>query len=287
MKLSQSAKADLALVLITIIWGASFTVVKRALAQVSPVLFLSLRFWIAAIVSTAFLGGALRKGVSLETLRRSALLALFMAGGFVFQTIGLRGTTPSKSAFLTSLCVLLVPLLGYAIFRRRPAVRTLLGVVLATIGLGLLTLTSWDFGFRYGETLTLICAIVFALHILFLGRYAPQCDIRQLFLLQLAMSAVFCTLLIPTLETTFLVWDLTFLFYLLFASLLATALAFYLQNRAQQLTTSNRAALIFSLEPFFAAIFSYLLSGNSLTGKEWIGGVLVIAGVLVSEFRRK
>jgi len=287
MKLSRSTRADLALILATIIWGASFTVVKKALAQSSPVLFLSMRFWIATVVSVIFLGAALRRGISLETLKRSGFLSLLLAGGFVLQTIGLRGTTPPKSAFLTSLCVLLVPLLGYAIFRRRPALRTLLGVVVATVGLGLLTLTSWDFGFRYGETLTLICAVVFALHILFLGRYAPQGDIRQLFLLQMAMSSVICTLLIPTLETTFLVWDSTFLFYLLFAAVLATALAFYLQNRAQRLTTPNRAALIFSLEPFFAALFSYFFSGHRLTGKEWIGGALVAAGILVSELRRR
>ena len=286
MRLSQATRADLALVLATIIWGASFTVVKKALAQSSPVLFICLRFWIASAVGAVFLAGALR-GISLTTLRRSALLSVFLVGGFVFQTIGLRGTTPPKSAFLTSLAVLLVPLLGYAIFRRQPAVRTLLGVVIATIGLGLLTLTSWDFGFRYGETLTLICAIGFALHILFLGRYAPQSDFRQLFMLQLAMTALICTLLIPTLETTFLVWDSTFAFYLLFAAVFATAFAFYLQNRAQRLTTPNRAALIFSLEPFFAALFSDLFSGHRLTGREWIGGVLVIAGILVSELRRR
>ncbi len=285
MAFSRSTRADLALIAVTMIWGASFTVVKKALAQVSPVLFLALRFWVAAAISAVFLRGAI-PGISVATVKRSALLSAFLVGGFVFQTIGLRGTTASKSAFLTSLCVLLVPLLGFLILGRRPAIRTLLGVVIATVGLALLTLTSWDIGFRYGETLTLICAIVFALHILYLGRYAPISDFRQLVLLQMGMSAVLCTLLIPTLETTFLVWDWTFTFYLLFSGILATAVAFYLQNRAQQLTTANRAALIFSLEPFFAALFSFLLAGQQLTGKEWIGGILVATGILVSELRR-
>jgi drug/metabolite transporter (DMT)-like permease len=102
----------------------------------------------------------------------------------------------------------------------------------------------------------------------------------------LGFSAVLCTLLLPMLETTFLVWDAQFSASLAFTSVFATALAFYVQNRAQQLTTANRAALIFSLEPFFAALFSYLLAGQVLSGKEWIGGTLVVVGILVSELRR-
>ena len=285
MDLSKSARADLALIFVTLIWGASFTIVKTSLAQVSPILFLAMRFWIATAVMLLIVPTAVR-GLSLQTIRRSALLTVFLVGGFVFQTIGLRGTSASKSAFLTSLCVLLVPVLGYFIFGRKPAWRTLAGVLLATLGIALLTLTNWDFRFRYGETLTLICALVFALHILYLGRYAPVSDFRQLALLQLGFSAVLCTLLLPMLETTFLVWDAQFSASLAFTSVFATALAFYVQNRAQQLTTANRAALIFSLEPFFAALFSYLLAGQVLSGKEWIGGTLVVVGILVSELRR-
>ena len=285
MDLSKSTRADLALIVVTIIWGASFPVVKKALAQVSPILFLTLRFWVATVVTLLIAPGAVR-GIDLRVLRKGALLAVFLVGGFMFQTVGLRGTTASKSAFLTSLCVLLVPLLGYVIFGRKPAWRTLAGVLMATLGIALLTLTNWDFRFRYGETLTLICAIVFALHILYLGRYAPTSDFRQLVLLQMGLGAVLCTILLPVLETTFLVWDVQFSAYLAFTSVFSTAVAFYLQNRAQQLTTANRAALIFSLEPLFAAIFSYLLAGQTLSGREWIGGLLVVAGILVSELRR-
>ena len=96
----------------------------------------------------------------------------------------------------------------------------------------------------------------------------------------------FCTLLIPMLETPFLVWDKTFTLYLFITGVLATAFAFYCQNRAQQYTTPNRAALIFSLEPFFAVFFAYLLLGQTLTGKEWLGGGFVLAGILTAEFRR-
>ncbi len=285
MKMSKSARADLALLFITLVWGSTFVIVKRSLAQVSPILFLAMRFWLATFVILVFMPTAMRH-MSLRTFKRGFVLSVYLLGGFLFQTLGLRGTTPSRSAFITSLAVLLVPLLGFLIFRYRPRLRTLAGVVMATVGLGLLTLNTLELNLRYGDVLTLICAGVFALHILFIGRYTPTTDYRQLVTLQVGLSAVVCTLIMPVLEMPFLVWDATLTLYLLVTGILATALAFYLQNWAQQFTTPNRTALIFSLEPFAAALFAYLLMGSSLTPREWIGGGLVLGGILTSELRR-
>ncbi len=222
----------------------------------------------------------------MQTLRRGLLLSLALVGGFVFQTVGLRGTTPSRSAFVTSLSVLLVPLLGMLIFGRRPAPRTIAGFAVATGGLGFLTLSSLELKLSRGDALTLVCAVFFAMHILLLGRYLPTSDFRQLVIIQLAGSALTGTILTPLLETPFVVWDSLFALYLFITGVLATAVAFYVQNKAQQYTTPNRTALIFSLEPFFAALFAYLLVGVALTGREWFGGCLVLAGILLSEFRR-
>jgi drug/metabolite transporter (DMT)-like permease len=285
MKKPKLLTADLALILITLIWGCTFTIVKKGLAQVSPILFIALRFWVATLVTLLLVPGAVR-GISRGTLRRGMLLATVLLGGFVFQTVGLRSTTPSRSAFITSLSVLLVPFLGLLLFRRRPKARTIAGVAIATVGLGLLTLDTLDLRPGGGDLLTLICAIVFALHILLLGRYLPTSDYRQLTLLQVAGGAVIGTIMIPVLETPFLVWDPLFALYLFITGVLATGVAFYIQNRAQRVTTPNRTALIFSLEPFFAALFAFLILGDALTGKEWFGGVLVLAGILTSEFKR-
>lgn len=286
MKIPRLLHADLGLILITLIWGSAFTVVKKSLAQVSPVLFIALRFWVATAVVLAFAPGVVR-GITRDTLRRGLVLAAALLGGFLFQTVGLRSTTPSRSAFITSLSVLLVPIFGMFLFGHRPRPRTIAGVALATVGLGFLTLTKLELKFSRGDTLTLICAIFFALHILMLARYLKASDFRQLVVIQLAGSAVIGTLLTPMLETPFLVWDSLFTFYFLFTGVLATGFAFYVQNQAQQYTTANRAALIFSLEPFFAALVAYWFLGQALTGKEWLGGVLVLAGILTSELRRR
>jgi drug/metabolite transporter (DMT)-like permease len=285
MKIPKLILADLALIFATLIWGSTFTIVKLSLAQVSPILFIALRFWVATLIMIAVLPRAII-GISGRTLRRGLTLAAVLLSGFVFQTLGLRSTTPSRSAFITSLSVLLVPLLGYFLFRHRPRFQPLVGVVLATVGLAMLTLTTGDLKFRWGEGLTLICAIVYALHILLLGRYLPTSDYRQLVILQMAGGAVLCIIFIPMLETPFLAWDATFALYLFITGALATAFAFYCQNKAQQYTTPNRVAVILSLEPFFAVFFAYMILGQNLSGKEWLGGALVVAGILVSEFGR-
>ncbi len=285
MRIPKLLQADLSLLGITLIWGSTFAIVKLSLAQVSPILFICLRFWVATIVAIAFMPRSILH-ISFQTLKKGLILSLFLLGGFIFQTIGLRGTTPSRSAFITSMSVLLVPILGYFIFHHRPRIRTILGVVMAGVGLGFLTLNTIPMSFAGGDVLTFICAIVFALHILFIGRYLPGCDFRQLVILQLSGSAVICTLVLPMLETPFMVWDVAIATSLFMTGALATALAFYVQNRAQQFTTPNRTALIFSLEPFFAALFAYLLLGQTLTPKGWMGGGLVLAGILTSEFRR-
>ncbi|PYV41285.1 MAG: hypothetical protein DMG09_05015 [Acidobacteria bacterium] len=285
MKIPKTAKADLALIFVTIIWGSTFAIVKKALAQVSPILFITLRLWIATALTVALMPGALRN-MSLDTFRRGSILASLLLGGFIFQTVGLRVTTASKSAFITSLSVLLVPILGFVLFGHRPRRQTIAGVALATVGLGLLTLETLELKFGRGDTLTFLCAVVFALHILFIGRYSPISDFRQLVILQMAVSAVVGSLAMPMLETPFLVPDVPFTLYLFITGVLATAFGFYVQNRAQQFTTANRTALIFSLEPLFAALFSYLLLGQTLSPKQWLGGGLVIAGILISEIRR-
>ncbi len=285
VKISKLLQADLSLLAITLIWGGSFTIVKLSLVQASPILFICLRFWVATVVAVAFMPRAF-KNLSFLTLKRGLILSIALLGGFVFQTIGLRSTTPSRSAFITSLSVLLVPVLGFFLFHRRPRLRTLLGVAMATVGLGLLTLNAIPLKFAHGDLLTLICAVVFALHILLIGRYLPTSDFRQLVLLQLCGSALLCTLILPMLETPFLVWDFSIAVYLFVTGVLATGLAIYVQNWAQQYTTPNRTALIFSLEPFFAALVAYQILGQSLSPKEWAGGGLVLVGILTSEFRR-
>jgi drug/metabolite transporter (DMT)-like permease len=284
MKIPRSIQADFALIAITFVWGSTFTIVKTSLAQVSPILFVAMRFWIATAVILAFVPGQVSK-ISGKAIFRGLVLSVFLLGGFIFQTLGLRTTSPSYSAFITSLSVLLVPLLGFFLFRDRPKTQTIMGIVLATLGLYLLLMQASDVTIHSGDFLTLICAILFAFHILFLGLFVSRTDYRQLMILQLAGSALFSTVLIPFLESPSVIWSPQLVAYLFITGVLATAVAFSVQAKAQQFTTANRTALIFSLEPFFAALFAYWMLNQVLTAREWAGGVLILSGILASELR--
>jgi len=285
MKGTKLVQAEIVLVIITIIWGSTFTIVKKALLQVSPILLVALRFWIATVVVVAFMPGQFRHIQSGTILKGLALSVAFL-GGFVFQTLGLRDTTPSNSAFITSLSVLLVPVLGFLIFRHRPSVRTAVGILIATGGLILLLADSGDFSLHSGDFLTLICAFMFAFHILFLGRFVRQTYYRHLILVKLACSAILCSVMVPLLESPFVIWDFYLIFYLIVLGILATAAAFFLQGWAQQYSNPNHTALIFSLEPVFATIFAFIILDQSFSEKEWVGGILILVGILVSEFKK-
>lgn len=282
--MAKSIQADLALIAITFVWGSTFTVVKNSLEYISPILLVSIRFWIATAIAAAFMSGQFRR-MTAESLRHGFLLSMVLVGSFIFQTLGLRSTSPSHSAFITALSVLLVPLLGFLIFRDWPRLQTVAGVILATLGLWILLVNVRQMEIGSGDVLTLICAFLFAFQILLLGHFVRATDYRQLMLLQMAGTAILSTVLAPVLEDPFVIWDPSLFLYLFVTGVLATAVAFYVQARAQQFTTPNRAALIFSLEPFFAALFAYWILEQVLTLREWIGGVLILAGILVSEMR--
>jgi len=284
MKIPKPIQADLALIFITFVWGSTFVLVKESLALASPVLFVAMRFWIAATITGVLMPEQVRR-VSGKSLGQGLVLSVALLGGFVLQTLGLRDTNPSYSAFITSLSVLLVPLLGFLIFRHRPRLQTLAGIMLATLGLFLLLTHLAELNLKTGEFITLICAILFAFHIIFLGKFVLITDYRQLMFVQMAGAAVLCTLMIPIFETPFVIWNASFSLALFITGVLATTIAFYVQAWAQRYTGPNHAALIFSLEPFFATLFAYWILGQVLTLREWVGGVLVLTGILVSEIR--
>ena len=285
MKGNKLVQAEILLIFITVIWGSTFTIVKKALILVSPIMLVSLRFWIATVVIAAVMPIQFRR-IDSQTILKGFLLSLAFLGGFVLQTLGLRDTTPSNSAFITSLCVLLVPVLGFLIFHYRSSLQTVIGILMATVGLVLLLADSSNFSLHSGDFLTLICAFMFAFHILFLGRFVRQTNYRHLIFVMMVCSAILCSVMAPLLESPFIAWNPWLLFYLFVLGVLATAFAFIVQGWAQQYSNPNHTALIFSLEPVFATVFAFIFLDQTFSAKEWIGGSLILLGIIVSEIRR-
>lgn len=279
-------RADLALAGIALIWGATFVVVQQALRDASTLLFLGLRFSLATVaLAMAFrpLAGKFRGGALLVRGGLTAGLCLF--AGYLFQTVGLRYTTPSKSAFLTGLSIVMVPVFGTLIHRRAPELAELLGVAAATAGMSLLTLEGGLGRVNRGDLLTLFCAAGFALHILAVGRWAPRVNFQAFSLIQVATSAVLALLSFWWAEPVYIRWSLGVAAALVVTGLLATALAFSVQAWAQQRTTPTHTALIFALEPVFAWLTSFLLLGERLSPRQAMGATLILAGILQVELK--
>jgi drug/metabolite transporter (DMT)-like permease len=273
-------RADGALVLITAFWGTTFVVVKGALGDGDPYSFLTLRFTLGALALTAV---ARREMLAPQMLRRGLLLGVFLFLGFVLQTVGLVSTTPSRSAFITGLYVVFVPLLGLVLFRRMPRVTSWMGVVLAAVGLRYLTGAEvGEGGLSLGDWLTLGCAMAYALHMLLTERYAPKSGVVALVAVQLWVVAVLSAFSLLFTEVR-VEWTPSFLGAVVFCGLLASAFALCVQTWAQVRTTAVRVALICSMEPVFTAVYSVGLGYETLGVREWGGGGLIVSGVLVAE----
>jgi len=292
----QSLIAHLLLLAVVFVWGVTFTLVKSALTHVSPLLFNLLRMAIAAIVLILFNFSSLKK-LTAKDFRLGAFVGIFLAVGYQFQTVGLTLTTPSKSAFITGLVVVFVPLLATIPHLAppgapKPTLATGAGAILAFIGLALLTAPSGTglallSGFHLGEGLTLGCAIAFAAHLLTIARAAPRMPARRLGTLQIAFAAITMLLLLPLekfthggihFQSTPVVW-----IALAVTALLATAAAFTIQSWAQQHLPASHTALIFTLEPVFAWLFSLLFLGERLGPRALAGAALILAGILLAE----
>ncbi|HXX31004.1 MAG TPA: DMT family transporter [Myxococcaceae bacterium] len=278
-----SRRADAVLVAITAFWGVTFVVVKDAVGLADPFTFLALRFGLGAALLTAVAWRGVRGGA---LLRAGAGLGMLLFVGFAAQTAGLQFTTPSRSAFLTGLSVLLVPFLAIAFHRHRPPPASLVGVALAVVGLWALAGADRAPGappdLWKGDALTLLCALAFALHITLIERMARVHPPAPLVAVQLGTVAVIAlaamAALGPRLVSTPALWSAV-----LITGAGGSAVALLLQAWAQARTTAVRAALVFALEPVFAAAYSVALGREELRLREVGGGGLIVLGVLVSE----
>ena len=282
---SHKALAECALVLNTIVWGATFTLVKSALGGVSAILFLALRFSLAAIA----LGVLFRKPLSQRGVWKGSapgmLVGLFLFLGYLFQTQGLRYTSAPKSAFLTGLTSVLVPLFASFVYGIKPRISELFGLLTAVAGLGLMTLPGESGSINRGDVLTLLCAVAFAAHIVTLGHYSGSMRFELLSVAQIGTAAILSLILFPWAESPRLEWQPAVLWAILITGLLATAMAFTVQAWAQKFTTSTRTALIYMLEPVVAWLTSYLLAGEGLSRSGAAGAALILGGVLLVELK--
>jgi len=276
---------DGSLVVMTLIWGATFVMVKRALADASTLLFLTIRFATAAGVLAIVFRKDFRAGNLRKSVRAGVLAGLCLFGGYVFQTVGLRYTTASKAAFLTGFTTPMVAVLSSVVYRRTPQLMEALGVATAFIGMALMTIPSDRFEIGAGDLIVSACAVAYAFHILVTGRFAAEVNMGVFIVTQIATGAAVGAATFWWAEPVRIHWSLPLIGALAVTSVLATALGFTIQTWAQRWSSPTRTALFFTLEPVFAWMTSYLVAGEVLSGRAAIGAVLILGGVLMLELK--
>jgi len=270
-------QAIVGLVVVSAVWGASFTIIKEALGPLSPMALLAVRFLLAAAIALpAF------RGLSRRELGPGLLIGLLFWLGFVFQTMGLAHTTPSRSAFVTGLSTPLVPVVMLLVYRRRPALVTVAGVGLAMAGLWLLTRPEPGAAVNRGDLLTLGCAVAFAGQMVAVGHFARRVEPRHLLAVQLLLTGVLSLATAPLLETPRWGASPALALGVLFLAVSAVT-TFGFQLRAQQTVSPAQTALVFALEPAFAALTSFLVLGERLGATQWLGGGLIVLAMLLPE----
>jgi drug/metabolite transporter (DMT)-like permease len=266
-----------ALIVVTAVWGVTFVQVKDAVAIYPLLPFLALRFAIASV--TLAPGAGRVKSLGRSGLGAAALAGGLLAAGYVLQTFGLQRTSVSSAGFVTGMYVVLTPLIALALFRLRVGATAWVGVALATGGLAMLA--GVHGGSAGGDLLVLGAAAVYSLQIVLMERYAPRYDAIAFTLVEMVVA--FAGLSLAAIPTAAVPHGWTVWGALLVTGIFASALGFLVQTWAQRQTSATRTALVFTLEPVWAAIFGYTLAGDRLGALGWGGCAVIMAGIVLAE----
>lgn len=277
--------ADLSLILVAALWGGGFVAVKDALNNIGPYYLMAMRFSLAAILLGVVFFKKM-KTIKKSDLKGGTIVGVFLFLAFAFQTVGLQYTTASKQSFLTAVYVVIVPFLYWGITKKAPGLYNIVSAFLCLFGVGLLTLDG-GLSLGIGDSLTLVCAIFFAGHIVSVGHYAQKVDPIILTVLQFVVSAVIslgCAIFLDTPPATM---GKEVIFPILYLAVFSTLICYVIQNVAQKYTYSTHAALIMSTEAVFGTILSVLILSDEVGAKLIIGCILIFIAIIISETELK
>jgi drug/metabolite transporter (DMT)-like permease len=282
-RMSESRRAELSLLAITVVWGLTFVMVKKTLETMSPFVFMSYRFLLATLVMLPFCVRKLRR-VDRGMLMAGAFLGALLYAAYAFQTFGLERTAAGNAGFITGLFVVFVPALSVLILKQRPDGRSIAAVAVALVGLSFLTLQH-EVRLNWGDVLVLGCALTYSFHIIYLSGYAKKYDLTLLTLVQMAVVAVAMTGSAAAFESFTLPRGALAWATIVICGVVASSLAFYVQARAQRVLSPVRVSVVLIMEPVFSVLFGILLLGERLTWRGWLGCGLMLAAMLISELR--
>ncbi len=288
--------AESALLIATIFWSGTFVIVKVSLQDVSSMLFIGLRFLLATILLLPF-AIKYKSEFTKSALFSGTLLGLFFFLGFATQTVGLKFTTATNSAFITGSSVVLVPILQTLIERKPPTRGSVIGIVFVFAGILFLSsggnsiftfLSDFASNFNIGDFFTLLCAVFFAMYVVYLDISTNKHGFMVILFMQMFVTAVAAFLAssffdMINIEKVRIEYTEYLIFGILYTSIFATLITTAIITRYQKNVTPTKAAIIYSLEPIFASVLAFFLLNEKITNFGILGAVLIFTGLIISE----
>lgn len=273
--------APWALLLVSAAWGLAFVVMKDAIQRQSVNSFLFSRF-LVAVIAMVILRPKVLKTINKEILQKGSTAGLFLASGYILQTLGLARTGAAIAGFITGLYVVATPVIAALVLKVRITAFTWACVAMATVGLALLSLKGWNLGL--GEFLVFLCAIAFAAHIIALSKWSNGLDVYAMTIVQLATCALL-TGVISFSQGYEAPVDLSGWLVVFYTAVICTAVAFVVQTWSQAHMSATKVAVILTMEVVFAALFAVIFGGESISIRALLGGVLVVAAMFMIVLR--
>lgn len=272
---------EILLVLTAIIWGSGFVASAVALEHYTPYQILAGRFLVGAVILSLIFFKKLNK-LKKSTLIKGALLGIFLYIAFALQTVGLQFTTPSKNAFLTAVNVVIVPFIGFLLYKRKIDMYELSGALLAIVGIAILSL-KLSSDVNVGDLLTLGCAVGFAFHIFYTAKFVKTEDPVVLTIVQMVTAAVIGSIVVIFRGETSFSMGSEGMMNLLYLGIFSTTIAFLMQTVAQKYITETKAAIILATESFWGMLFSVIILSEIMTSRMIIGALIILLAILISE----
>jgi drug/metabolite transporter (DMT)-like permease len=280
----RKLRANVLLIVVTMIWGSSFLIVQHTLTLVGPFTFLAMRFGFAVFV-LAFLFRKRLSRITYSEILAGSLIGLFLFAAYAFQTLALQYSTSSQVGFISGMYVPLVAILAIPLLKQKPSLGAMPGILLSLFGLILLsTKNGLQITIGPGELLALACAFVSALHVISISKFAPKADAINLTIVQIAMVGLLSLVAVPVAREPFSMPSFSAWGSALFLGVVATAFCLAVRNWVQQFVSSTEAAMFYALELVWVSIFGHL-AGDNLSLLGWIGCASMLSSMLVGELR--
>ena len=283
--MKQKYRAEIYLAVATLIWGATFVIIKEGLKSASPVLFIGIRFTAAFIIISLFSWKSFKTATK-TMWKHAAVLGLLNFIAYAAQTIGLEYTTVAKSSLVTYLFSVLTPPLQFFITGKKPSAGNITGLLIVFTGMMIITSPKAE-GINFGDILTLASAFSYAFYIVYIDVYSSVKEAGFLVSVQFLITGILGFAAAPFVEKTFIIFDWNLIFSIGYLSILGSAVAIYLINRFQKYTTPTKAVIIYSLEPLFSVLLGIIILDESKSAAKFTGMILIIGGIFVSELWEK